>query len=157
MKLTFILIFCVGVAAAVVSCSRADTFAEINTDAEGTALKGFDAVAYFTVSNAVRGNQSYEFVWNGARWRFANAENLGRFKADPAAFAPQFGGYCSYAVSRGYTADGDPRAWKVVDGKLYLNYDLNVKEKWEQDQKENIDKASENWAKFKTKQPEHKG
>ena len=151
----FLLVVCVAAAAA--SCSKASKFAAINTDGSGLALKGFDAVAYFAVNNAVEGDQKYEFVWNGAKWLFSNAENLERFKADPAAYAPQFGGYCSYAVSKGYTANGDPKAWKVVDGKLYLNYNPEVKQMWEKGEHENILKAETNWIEFKSKAPQHKG
>lgn len=138
------------------ACSQGD-FVSVNTDADGYAIRGYDAVAYFAIESAVEGNRNYEFAWNGAKWLFANAENLEKFKQDPGAFAPQFGGYCSYAVSKGYTADGDPNAWKIVDGKLFLNYSPGVKELWEKEQSENIRKAAENWKGFKTKKPEHKG
>lgn len=120
------------------------------------ALRGFDAVAYFVVDNAVEGNKSYEYVWNGAKWYFANAENLDKFRKQPEAYAPQFGGYCSYAVSKGYTADADPQAWSIVDGKLYLNYSPKVKEMWEQERDANIVKAAANWPGFKENPPEHK-
>lgn len=132
-------------------------FATVNTNSDGIALQGFDAVAYFAVDNAVQGNRNYEYVWNGAKWLFSSEENMNKFKANPEAYAPQFGGYCSYAVSEGYTAEGDPEAWKVVDGKLYLNYSPKVKEKWEQNQSERIEKGERNWVAFKKKKPEHKG
>lgn len=155
-KLMFLLLV-VCVAAAAASCSKAAKFAAINTDGSGFALKGFDAVAYFAVNNAVEGDQRYEFVWNGAKWLFSNAENLEKFKSDPAAYAPQFGGYCSYAVSKGYTANGDPKAWKLVNGKLYLNYNPEVKQMWEKGEQENITKGEANWIEFKSKAPQHKG
>lgn len=147
----------VGIVIGYAACSRTNGFAGINTDGEGVALRGFDAVAYFAVNNAVQGNKTYEFAWNGAKWFFASAENLEKFRQNPEAYAPQFGGYCSYAVSKGYTADGDPMAWKIVDGKLYLNYSPKVKEVWEKEQTENIRNAEKNWVEFKTKKPEHKG
>lgn len=128
----------------------------INTQ-DGLALRGFDAVAYFAVDSAVKGDSKYEYAWNGAKWLFANEENLAKFKANPAAYAPQFGGYCSYAVSEGYTANGDPAAWKIVDGKLYLNYSPKVKSMWEQNMNERIGKGDQNWESFKTKKPQHKG
>ena len=84
-------------------------------------------------------------------------ENMKKFQADPESYAPQYGGYCSYAVSEGYTANGDPEAWKVVDGKLYLNYSPKVKEMWEKEQKGRIEKGDQNWDGFKTKKPVHKG
>lgn len=105
------------------------------------AVSGYDPVAYFKQGKPVEGSAAHEHEWNGATWRFASAENLEAFKADPAAYAPQYGGYCSWAVSRGYTASADPEAWKIVDGKLYLNYSKSVRRQWEQDVSGNIAKA----------------
>ena len=124
---------------------------------DGRALRGYDAVAYFAIDKAVKGDPKYAYVWNGAKWFFSSEENMKKFQADPEAYSPQFGGYCSYAVSEGYTANGDPEAWKVVDGKLYLNYSPEVKEKWEKDQEERINNGRKNWKAFSTKKPEHKG
>ena len=111
----------------------------------GTAAGGYDPVAYFTQGKPVKGSSSYSTKWNGVNWRFASAENLAAFKADPKRYAPQYGGYCAWAVSQGYTAKGDPRQWTVVDGKLYLNYDAGVKQTWKQDIPGNIAKANANW------------
>lgn len=147
----------IGVVVGIAACSKANDFASVNTNADGLALHGFDAVAFFAVDTAVEGNRTYEYVWNGAKWLFANAENLEKFKQNPESYAPQYGGYCSYAVSKGYTADGDPQAWKIVEGKLFLNYSPEVKEIWEKEQSDNIKKATTNWKEFKTKKPEHKG
>jgi YHS domain-containing protein len=155
-KFLFLVAF-VGIAVSLTACTRPANFVAVNKDDEGLALKGFDAVAYFAVENAVQGSPQYEYAWNGAKWLFANAANLEKFKQNPEAYAPQYGGYCSYAVSKGYTADGDPNAWTIVDGKLYLNYNPEVKEMWEKDQPENIKKGEEHWAEFKSKKPEHKG
>jgi YHS domain-containing protein len=101
---------------------------KVNKTSDGLALRGFDTVAYFAAEKAVEGNPKYEFVWNSAKWLFSSVENLEKFKTNPEQYAPQFGGFCSYAVSHNYTANGDPQAWKVVDGKLYLNYSPEVKE-----------------------------
>ena len=147
----------VAAALAFAACGRTETPLGSNADADGRALRGFDAVAYFAADSAVKGDSKYEYVWNGAKWLFSSEENMKKFQANPEAYAPQFGGYCSYAVSEGYTADGDPEAWKVVDGKLYLNYNKQVKEKWEQNQTERITKGSSNWQEFKKKRPDHKG
>lgn len=144
------------VAAMAAACSKVESLG-LNTDASGSALRGYDAVAYFAVDSAVKGDAKYAYVWNGAKWLFSSEENLMKFQADPEAYAPQFGGYCSYAVSEGYTADGDPEAWKVVDGKLYLNYSPKVKEMWEKDEPQRIEKGNKNWQGFATKKPEHKG
>ena len=147
----------IGVVAALAACGKADTELGINTDSTGYALRGFDAVAYFALENAVKGNPKYEYIWNGAKWAFSSEENMKKFQSNPEAYAPQFGGYCSFAVSEGYTADGDPEAWKVVDGKLFLNYNKQVKEKWEKNQSERIEKGSANWKEFRKKKPERKG
>ncbi len=146
-----------GISIAVTACSSAANFAPVNTNGSGLAVRGYDPVAFFASNDAIVGDKKYEFTWNGAKWHFASAENLEKFKADPVAYAPQFGGYCSYAVSRGYTADGDPMTWKIVEGKLYLNYNQEVKEEWEKEQLRFIEDGTKNWVEFRKKKPEHKG
>lgn len=156
----FILLFIVGIgiAAAVWLGTRpSEDFRRVSTTAENVAVKGFDTVAYFTAQTPVQGDPKISLVWNGARWYFSSAENMEKFKADPEAFAPQFGGYCSYAVSKGYTADGDPNAWSIVNGKLYLNYSQQVKKLWEAEQEKRIRDGEVNWKEFHTKKPVHKG
>lgn len=117
----------------------------INQDRQGLAMKGYDPVAYFVSGQPARGAADVQYQWNGATWRFSNAQNRELFVRDPEKYAPQFGGYCAWAVSRGYTADGDPEAWKIVDGRLYLNYSKRVQRMWEQDIPGNIEKARANW------------
>ena len=112
---------------------------------ENLGAGGYDVVAYFTDGRPVEGDARYTYDWQGATWRFANAENLERFKAEPAKYAPQYGGYCAWAVSQGYTASADPQAWRVVDGKLYLNYSLDVQQQWQGDVPGNIAKGDANW------------
>ena len=109
------------------------------------AVGGYDTVAYFKVGKPVQGKAEFETEYKGATWRFSTRENLEAFKASPAAYAPQYGGYCAWAVSQGYTASGDPQFWKVVNGKLYLNYDGSVQAKWEKDIPGFIVKADKNW------------
>jgi YHS domain-containing protein len=146
----------VGIAAGCNAVADA-AFDPINKTDDGLALRGYDAVAYFAVDKAVEGSPKYEYVWQGAKWLFSSVENLEKFKAAPESYAPEFGGYCSFAVSNGYTADGDPNAWKIVDGKLYLNYSPEVRTMWEKEQSERIKKGEQNWVEFKTKKPKHKG
>jgi YHS domain-containing protein len=122
----------------------------LNTDGAGVALKGYDAVAYFTERTAVEGSPAIQYEWNGATWRFASAANRDRFAQDPAAYAPQFGGFCAWAVSRNYTADIDPTAFDVVNGKLYLNYSKIVQLRWKVHRDENIRRAEQNWPKLAT-------
>jgi YHS domain-containing protein len=111
----------------------------------GLAIRGYDAVAYYQQSAPVKGSPQFSYQWQGATWLFASAENRDRFQADPGRYAPQYGGYCAYAVSKGHTASIDPEAWKIVDGKLYLNYSKGVQKKWEEDVPGNIVKADKNW------------
>lgn len=111
------------------------------------AVSGYDPVAYFTEGRPVAGSPKYESRYQGATWRFANEADKKAFDANPAKYAPQYGGYCAWAVSQGYTAKADPEAWKIVGGKLYLNYDAKVQKQWSQDIPGNIGKADSNWPK----------
>jgi YHS domain-containing protein len=112
---------------------------------DGVAIKGTDPVAYFTENAPVQGSEEFAYEWQGATWHFSSAENRDKFAANPEQYAPQYGGYCAYAVSKGSTAPIDPGAWKIVDGKLYLNFDKSVQEKWEKDIPGYIEKANANW------------
>lgn len=109
-----------------------------------TAVGGYDPVAYFSGTPA-KGDARFSTTHKGATYRFASAANLAKFKANPAAYAPQYGGYCAWAVAQGYTAPGNPRNWKVVNGKLYLNYDDGVQAKWEKNIPGFIADANKNW------------
>lgn len=111
------------------------------------ALNGHDPVAYFTDGRPVAGNAAFQTRYKDATWRFVSAANQAAFEADPAKYAPQYGGYCAWAVSQGYTAKGDPAYWRIVDGKLYLNYDANVQATWEKDIPGYIRAAEGNWPK----------
>ena len=102
------LVLLIIVAAMTAACTSTASSIALNADPAGMALKGYDAVAYFAVDSAVKGDAKYSYVWNGAKWLFSSEENMNKFMADPEAYAPQFGGYCAYAVSEGYTADADP-------------------------------------------------
>ena len=124
---------------------------EVNVEADGLAARGYDVTAYFTDGKAVRGSASHQLQYKGATWRFASAEARARFQASPAAYAPQFGGYCSWAVSQGYIAPGDPQQWKIVDGKLYLNFNARAKELWEADQADAIKRGQANWPQVLTR------
>ena len=113
----------------------------------GTAIDGTDPVAYFTENKPVKGSSDFAHEWNGATFHFASAENRDLFAANPEKYAPQYGGYCAWAVSQGYTASTDPNAWKIVDGKLYLNYNKSVQQKWEADIPGHIASGDANWPK----------
>ncbi len=111
------------------------------------AVSGYDPVAYFTLQKPVKGDAKFTTMHNGAGWRFVSTENRDKFVADPTRYAPQYGGYCAWAVSQGYTASADPLRWKIVNDKLYLNYDADVQKKWEMSVPEFIQAADKNWPK----------
>ncbi|MEM6452802.1 MAG: YHS domain-containing (seleno)protein [Cyanobacteria bacterium P01_D01_bin.105] len=109
------------------------------------AIRGADPVAYFKQGQYVAGNTNYTHEWAGATWQFSSAANRDLFANNPAEYAPQYGGFCAWAVSQGYTASVDPTAWKIVDGKLYLNYDARIQRRWQQDIAGNIARGNRNW------------
>lgn len=112
---------------------------------DGAAIGGYDPVAYFTEGKPVQGRADQAIMWKGAEWRFATAANREAFEANPRAYAPKYGGYCAYAMSKGYVAPTDPAAWHIEDGQLYLNYSLNVRDIWSSDIPGNIRRADANW------------
>ncbi|MGD1879346.1 MAG: YHS domain-containing (seleno)protein [Kiloniellaceae bacterium] len=122
--------------------------AVFNTD--GVAIEGTDPVAYFTEGKPISGDPAITHDYAGATWRFASTANRDAFAADPARYAPQYGGYCAWAVSQGYTAPTVAEAWHIEDGKLYLNYSRSVQRQWSEDIPGNISKADTNWPELKT-------
>jgi YHS domain-containing protein len=117
----------------------------VNMDSDGIALQGYDAVAYHSQGMPVKGRAEFDTEWNGARWRFASAGNRDAFARSPEKYAPQYGGYCAFAVSQGYTAGIDPAAWSVVNGRLYLNFSRRVQERWSKDIPGHIERGDRNW------------
>ena len=118
---------------------------KINTSFTGLAIDGYDPVAYFVDSKPVKGDRQFTYDVGGATYRFASAANRDLFAKDPAKYAPQYGAFCAYAVSKNYTADTDPLAWRIVDGKLYLNYNAGAQKEWEKDVPGNIKRGDANW------------
>lgn len=112
---------------------------------DGVAINGYDPVAYFRSSAPVKGDPAHTVDWKGATWQFASAENREAFAKAPDDFAPQYGGYCAFALSKNAIAETSPDAWTVYDGKLYLNYDISVREVWQRDIPGNIALADANW------------
>ncbi len=125
-------------------------FAQTETKAvyatKAGAIKGYDPVAYFTQNKPVKGAADITFEWNGATWHFASAEHRDLFKQSPEKYAPQYGGWCAYGWAQGYPAKIEPEAWSIVDGKLYLNYNLSVQTDWNKKQSVYIQTADKNWA-----------
>jgi YHS domain-containing protein len=130
------------------SASAADSAAAVAAainQTGGVALKGYDPVAYFTESKAVQGSDQFITQYQGATYKFESAAHRDAFVANPAKYAPQYGGYCAYGVAHGDKADVDPDAFTVVNGKLYMNYDKAVRFLWKRNIPSNITKADQNW------------
>lgn len=119
----------------------------VNADG-GVALKGTDVVAYFSDGKVVAGSPQFTHRWHDAEWRFASAANRDAFAREPEKYAPQYGGFCSWGMAQGYRAPVDPAAFRVVDGKLYLNYSRSVQGNWVKDIPGNVTRADGNWAKL---------
>lgn len=117
----------------------------LNTDADGLALKGYDPVAYQTAMQPMVGSPAFTAMHEGATYRFASAENRDRFVADPARYAPMYGGYCAMGVAGGRKFDIDPMAFTVVEGRLYMNKDLRTRRAWMRDIPGYNAKADANW------------
>ena len=115
------------------------------------AIKGYDAVAYFTAGKALKGNESFILQWHNMTWYFLSKENRDLFAASPEKYAPQYDGYCAWAMTESRKAITDPEVWKIVDGKLYLNCSRSAYEKWSRDIPGNIKKADTNWLTFKSR------
>lgn len=111
----------------------------------GAAIGGYDTVAYFTSGAPVRGKPELSVMWKGAVWLFASARNREIFERNPRAYAPQYGGYCAYAMSRGMASGTNPEAWKIVGGKLYLIHNLNYMKVWLRDPPQYIALSDANW------------
>lgn len=111
----------------------------------GIAIVGSDPVAYFTESAPTVGDPDITYDWNGATWRFVSAANRDAFAANPEAHASQYGGYCASAVSEGYTASTVPEAWRIMDGKLYINFSRGIQRRLERDIPGRIATGDANW------------
>ncbi len=114
---------------------------------DNNAVSGYDVVSYFQDGKPVEGSSRYSTEYKGANWQFSSAENLALFEADPEKYAPQYGGYCAYAVALGSTVKGDPLQWHIKEDKLYLNINKGIKQKWLGDVDNYISKADGNWPK----------
>lgn len=130
---------------AVLMTLSAFAFAGEFHETNGVAIQGYDPVAYVTESKPVRGSAAFSSAYKGSTFHFVSAASRDMFNADPQKFAPQYGGFCAFGVSRGYKAATSPDAFTIVDGKLYLNYNAEVQAMWGKDRPAYIRKADDNW------------
>lgn len=112
---------------------------------EGIAIKGYDPVAYFLQNEALAGSDSFSTDWSGSKWKFISRANLDSFKLAPQKYTPQYGGFCAYGLSENHKSPTDPKAWTIVNNKLYLNYNPKVKEMWLKDTAAKIKTADAYW------------
>jgi YHS domain-containing protein len=118
---------------------------------DNAAISGYDAIGYFKENRPVKGTSEFSVQYKGATWLFVSKANADLFKATPEKYEPQYGGYCAFGCSRGYKAKTSPDAWTIVDGKLYLNYNTDVRDEWNKDRQGYIKKADANWVEVKNK------
>lgn len=138
-KVLFILTFAV----IVVGCNSQQATEVYAPD--NKAINGYDPVAFFTESKPVKGSEAFTYQWKGADWNFASQQNLDSFKLSPEKYAPQYGGYCAYGTADGHKAPTKADTWTIVDGRLYFNYNNEVKDDWSKDRSALIKKADEAW------------
>ena len=117
----------------------------LNLDSKGVAIQGYDPVAFFTQQKPVKGAPQFVSEFNGAKYWFASAEDKATFDKEPSKYEPQFGGYCAYGVSRGSRAPVKIEAWQIVNGRLLMQYDLDIKSEFNKDQQGTLKKADQNW------------
>lgn len=134
-----------GLLAAFAVCLAATAGELVNKDDAAVAILGYDPVAYFTDGKPVKGKADFEYVWHDAKWRFASARHRDLFAGDPQHYAPRYGGFCAGAMSRGFKASIDPKAWVIIDGRLYLSYAKRYIKEFAKDPPKNIAKADANW------------
>jgi YHS domain-containing protein len=127
---------------------KKDMMTKIDKNKMGVAINGYDPVAYFTDSKSEMGKKEFSYKWNDAEWYFANKNHMELFKENPDKYAPQYGGFCAFGLSKDKLSSSDPNAWQVVDGKLYLCTNDKVHEMWQKDIKGNVKKADKNWSKM---------
>lgn len=128
-------------------CARAQQATVFTVN--GNAVRGYDPVAFFRESKAVKGSDSLQFKWNSATWLFASRADMDAFKANPEKYAPQYGGYCAYGTAMGHKAPTETDTWTIVNGKLYFNYNSKVKEQWMKNRDTLIMKADQEWPQLK--------
>jgi YHS domain-containing protein len=125
----------------------------VDVDENGVAVKGHDPVAYFADARPTMGSADYIADADGATYYFASSDNRDQFLADPAKYTPAYGGFCALGITRSMKVTGDPNAWKIADGRLYINSSHQAQDTWSEDIPGNIVKADEAWPAIKDTDP----
>jgi YHS domain-containing protein len=143
----FIRIFISFLTASVLLTGFGGTAQEVSATPD-IAIKGYDTVAYFQEGQALKGSEAFSFEWHSLTWYFLSKEHKNLFALNPEKYAPQYDGYCAWAMTEKRKAITDPEVWKIVDGRLYLNCSKAAYEKWSKDIPGNIKKADANWLQY---------
>lgn len=114
-------------------------------DNKGRAINGYDTVAYFTQRKPVKGTPEFSYDWKHGTWLFSSQANLDLFKASPEKYAPQYGGYCAYAIAIDRLVPIDPTQFTVLNDKLYLNYSPRIQRRWEKNRDSYLRDSEKNW------------
>ena len=141
---------CIATSLPIAAAATVDPGRHVNVK-DGTALHGYDAVAYVERRAAVKGSPAYAATYQGVRYQFADAADKAKFDAAPARFVPAYGGFCAYGVAQGFKIDVDPEAFSVVNDRLYLNVSKSVRATWSKDVSGYVRKADANWDRVKEK------
>ncbi len=138
---TLLVLFTTGAAVAADKINTLEKSGLFGYKPSGIAVRGYDTVAYFTLGKPVEGSDDYTTEWSGALWKFSSREHLDLFVGDPEKYAPQYGGYCAYGVAVGDLVKIEADLWTILDGKLYLNYNNKLNNRWKKDTAGYIEKA----------------
>ena len=134
-----------GATALAIAAFTANAWAGEFYERDGVAIKGYDPVAYLVDGKATRGSPEHTAQYLGSTFHFSSGANRDAFAANPAKYAPQYGGFCAFGTSGGYKAAIDPAAFTVIEGKLYLNYNSDVQKRWRTDIPGYVAKADAKW------------
>ena len=152
MKKAFLLLLFLSLTISTVFGQSAQRTKQFNIDKSSLGIQGYDPVAYFTLKKATEGRKDINLIYDGITYHFANTQNRDLFKASPARYEPQFGGWCAYAMGeKSEKVSVDPETFKIIDGKLYLFYNKyfnNTLKDWNKNEPILKQKAEQNWAKF---------
>lgn len=111
----------------------------------GIAIGGYDPVAYFVAGQPQPGSAEHALKWRGVLWYFSSAENMTAFEMNPKGYAPQYGGYCAYALAQGEVAGSDPRSFAIHEGRLYLTQSEGLRARWVKDIATHVAAGDANW------------
>ncbi len=145
------MIFFTGFSIVLLLLAGSECLAAEMAAADALAIKGYDTVAYFKSGKAMKGSASFTAQWHGMTWHFSTQANRELFAADSEKYAPQYDGYCAWAMTEARKAVTDPQVWKIVDGRLYLNCSPAAYDKWSKDIPGHIKKANANWLKLQSR------